>query len=218
VARSQFAHFNYDALVLIWRQQAHGRRLVVGHLRAERFAYDGPDLDMARSLGFTAYPVVPSGAAFAARLPEQGTPEYEALLDTWAVDPAEPDRLFVVAATGAARADDTFELVPYVVTEPGVYFRTELAGFQFYVAAEDLRPLLGARLELEPDPRNRFDPQAVVLRYRGVLLGYLKRVHNQAVLAALQAGLPVAATIELVAPEPLGGVALRVLLGVRFGA
>ncbi|MBV8086685.1 MAG: hypothetical protein JO247_17920 [Chloroflexi bacterium] len=213
---AEFAHFNFNVLALIWRQQAHGRRLVVGHLRGERFAYDGPDLEVARALGFAAYPAAPSAAAFVRRLPAAGTPELAELLQTWAVDPSAGDPLFAVAASGAPRANDTFELIPRIVAGPGAYFRTELAGFQYYVAAEDLRPLVGARLDLEADPRNRFDRHAVVVRYHGVLLGYVKRIHNEAVIAALAAGLHITAMVELVGPEPLGHAGLHVLLGVRF--
>lgn len=64
-----------------------------------------------------------------------------------------------------------------------------LAGFQYYAGAASWNELkVGDVLTLIREPDNPFDPRAVRVEWRGVMLGYLPRAENEAVAAALDRG------------------------------
>lgn len=71
-----------------------------------------------------------------------------------------------------------------------------LAGFQYHAAPALWSELkVGDELDLIREPANPHDARAVRVEWRGMQLGYLPRVENAAVAAAMDRGEPVAARI-----------------------
>jgi hypothetical protein len=72
-----------------------------------------------------------------------------------------------------------------------------LAGSQYYRLDELQRNIrVGDALELEHEPDNRHDRNAVSVRWRGQALGYLPRKENRAVAKAIDDGESVRAAVE----------------------
>jgi hypothetical protein len=77
-----------------------------------------------------------------------------------------------------------------------------LAGFRYHAAAEvwdELR--VGDRLQLEREPGNPHDRNAVSVSWRGRMLGYVPRHENAALAWALDRGASLTARISRLAPE-----------------
>ena len=72
-----------------------------------------------------------------------------------------------------------------------------LAGFRYHAAAE-VWPALGVgdRLELEREPENPHDANAVRVLWRGRVLGYVPRRENAALSWAIERGMPLRARIS----------------------
>ena len=78
-----------------------------------------------------------------------------------------------------------------------------LAGFRYHAAAELWRELrVGDRLELEREPDNPHDANAVVVLWRGHKLGYVPRRENAALAWGLERGAPLRARISALAEHP----------------
>ena len=75
-----------------------------------------------------------------------------------------------------------------------------LAGFRYHAAAELWRELrVGDRLELEREPGNVHDANAVAVLWRGRKLGYVRRRDNAALAWGLDRGTPLRARISALA-------------------
>src|SRR5204862_7871380 len=79
-----------------------------------------------------------------------------------------------------------------------------LAGFRYHAAAAELWPELrvGDALELEREPANAHDANAISVAWRGRKLGYVPRRENAALAWALDRGEPLRARISRLAPHP----------------
>lgn len=78
-----------------------------------------------------------------------------------------------------------------------------LAGSQYYAVGELwLQIRLGDRLALVREPRNRHDPKAVRVEWRGRQLGYVPRAENAAVARALDNGEPLEARVSALRDDP----------------
>ena len=78
-----------------------------------------------------------------------------------------------------------------------------LAGFRYYAAAQVWRELrVGDRLELEREPDNAHDGNAVKVLWRGRVLGYVPRRENAALAWGLERGVPLRARITALAEHP----------------
>lgn len=78
-----------------------------------------------------------------------------------------------------------------------------LAGFRYHAAAELWRELrVGDRLELAREPGNPHDANAVVVLWRGRVLGYVPRRENAALAWGLDRGTPLRARISALAEHP----------------
>ncbi len=77
-----------------------------------------------------------------------------------------------------------------------------LAGFQYHAGAALWERLqVGDVLALIREPENPHDARAVRVEWRGVMLGYLPRVENAAVAAAMDRGEPVVGRIAALVPH-----------------
>ena len=75
-----------------------------------------------------------------------------------------------------------------------------LAGFRYYAAGELWRELrVGDRLELARERDNPHDANAVMVLWRGRVLGYVPRRENAALAWALERGTPLRARISALA-------------------
>jgi hypothetical protein len=95
---------------------------------------------------------------------------------------------------------------PAAAQEPGVRLLVQsspLAGTRFHAALEvwdELR--VGDRLQLEREPDNPFDRNAVSLSWRGRKLGYVPRRDNAALAWGLDRGEPLHARIVRLVRHP----------------
>jgi HIRAN domain len=78
-----------------------------------------------------------------------------------------------------------------------------LAGFRYHAAAGVWRELrVGDRLELAREPDNAHDANAVMVLWRGHVLGYVPRRENAALAWGLDRGTPLRARISALAEHP----------------
>ena len=111
----------------------------------------------------------------------------------------DPRRLWRIAALlflgcGSLHAEESVRLL--VQNSP-------LAGFRYHAGAELWRELrVGDPLELEREPGNPHDANAVVVRWRGRKLGYVPRSENAALAWGLDRGTPLRARISALAEHP----------------
>lgn len=134
--------------------------------------------------------------AFGSRLPGRDRPDFASLVRSWHVDAAADD-VTILAATGGRLPTDMFEFIPVVKPEQGTSFLTDLAGISFYpMSAEFARMPQGTLLELVGNPANSYDAFTVEVRFAGVHVAHIKRVHNECIVRAWSAGLNVRAELE----------------------
>lgn len=112
----------------------------------------------------------------------------------------DPRRVRRIAAglalllSGEARLEERVRLL--VQSSP-------LAGFRYHAAADVWRDLrVGDRLELEREPGNPHDGNAVKVLWRGRVLGYVPRRENAALAWGLDRGTPLRARISALAQHP----------------
>jgi hypothetical protein len=111
----------------------------------------------------------------------------------------DPRRLWRIAALlvlgcGRLHAEESVRLL--VQNSP-------LAGFRYHAGAELWRELrVGDPLELEREPGNPHDANAVVVRWRGRKLGYVPRSENAALAWGLDRGTRLRARISALAEHP----------------
>lgn len=78
-----------------------------------------------------------------------------------------------------------------------------LAGFRHHAASALWTELqVSDALQLDREPNNPHDPQAIAVRWRGQLLGYVPRTENAALAWALDRGEPVTARISRLRDHP----------------
>jgi hypothetical protein len=105
--------------------------------------------------------------------------------------------LGLALCAGGAAAQQTAPSVRVLVQS------SALAGFRYHAAAELWSALrVGDALELEREPANAHDANAVSLSWRGRKLGYVPRRDNAALAWALDRGQPLRARISRLAPHP----------------
>ena len=114
------------------------------------------------------------------------------------MDPRRLWRVAVLLATlaGSVRGEDSSSIRLLVQDSP-------LAGFRFHAAAQvwgELR--VGDRLELEREPGNPHDANAVKVLWRGQTLGYVPRRQNAALAWGLDRGTPLRARISALVEHP----------------
>lgn len=216
----------FDSIKLIWRQLPRTERLVVGTLSRAAdsfmFDYDGPDLERAKELGFDGYPGLPlerapfngqAMAALGARNLSTRREDYDRLATFWRI-PQGADPFVSIGMTSGTLPTDLFEVAAEFKPIPNTEFITSLAGIQFCEGKDLLRESApGVELHLERDPSNTFDANAVKVLWGGGHVAFIKKVHNQAVLRAWDAGLIVMATVE---HAKVNGIVQEVLASIRF--
>jgi hypothetical protein len=78
-----------------------------------------------------------------------------------------------------------------------------LAGFRYHAAGEVWHELrIGDRLELEREPENAHDANAVKVLWRGRILGYVPRRENGAIAWGMDRGTALRARISTLSEQP----------------
>ena len=97
-----------------------------------------------------------------------------------------------------------------------------VAGFSYYEGAFLLPEMkVGSPVELVPDEQNKFDENAVEIRFKGRKIGYLPREENAAIAKILRAGYDIfEGVIQQISPDqhPEHQVRIGIFVKVRKSA
>lgn len=205
--------FDTDKIYLSWRQSQGKRRFIVGELFKENgnyfFKYCIEKLEKAKAEGFDNYPAFPDTnktydkdvlPTFTRRLINPARSDYDKFLKYWCAENHKDNLFAVLGLTGAKLQTDNFEFIAPHYEIPAT-FRTEVAGLH-HTYEEILNELKSIQnyedinLELEAEPKNEHDSNAVKVLYNGNKLGYIKVIHSECVFKALQNNLKAGAKIE----------------------
>jgi len=214
-------------IYLSWQAVDHGQRYIIAELIEKAkgeycFRYiQGNDLEEAKSQGFNGYPAFPdfdkeySNNAidpFVMRLPARARKDLDTLLDYWEIHDRNITDFDLLAITGGKLRTDNFEFIdPHKIKRPN-QFLTELAGFVHHAEDKKLRAIpVGAEVQLERDPGNRWDSYAIKVLYQGKQIGYIKKVHARTISEELARGKQVRVEVK---NFDLNGVVNSVLLKV----
>lgn len=216
-------------IYLSWQATDHGKRCIVAQLVEKapgRYSFryiQGKDLEEAKKLGFDGYPAFPyldqeyTGNVidpFVMRLPARTRTDFNDLLKYWEIHNAEISDFDLLAITGGKLRTDNFEFIDPHKTKRPNQFLTELAGFVYHADDEKLRNIpAGSELQLEREPENQWDPNAVKVLYRGEPIGYIKRVHSQTICEELAKRKTVKAEVKDFA---VNGVVNSILLKITI--
>lgn len=214
---------------LLWKAVKHTVRLVVGELieiceGQYMFRYlSGNDLDEAKNLKFSGYPGFPDFdkeytqnviEAFSARLPARSRGDFQRFLDYWEIEDPDISDFDLLSITGGQLQTDHFEFVDPHETKRSAQFLSELAGFVHYAADSLLRSLeRGTPLQLEPEPDNKWDVNAVKVLHQGERMGYIKKIHARTISNAIKEGQKVFAEIK---NSEVNGVVNSILLKIKI--
>ena len=219
------------SIYLVWKQADHEKRYVVGRLTETDYVYyafsyePGNDLDEAHKKGFQGYPSFPltntkkiydDGViqSFALRLPARTRIDFKHLLEFWEIKNSEISDFDLLSITGGRLPTDNFEFIdPHLFKRPNK-FLTYLAGFKYHADDSILRTLKnGVLVELEREPNNHHDQNAVKVIYMNNKIGYINRVHAATLAAEMDSGKEVKASIKNVEAN---GVIYSVLLRIEL--
>lgn len=121
-------------------------------------------------------------SAFLRRLPPRSRTDFSDYLKSFRISPnAQVSDFALLGLTEAKLPSDGFSLVDEYSDRDGEReLLVELAGHRYY--RDKLRNVLnlGEPVELEAEPSNRYDPNAIVVRYLNEPLGYINRLQASA--------------------------------------
>jgi HIRAN domain len=166
----------------------------------------GPEVEKAKKLGFQGYPAFKLDqqehrqgvlAAFLRRLPPRARPDFDAYKAQFRLksDLGLSD-FALLAYTGARLPSDGFSVVDTLedVRAPSELV-LEIVGHRHWVAKLKSPLRVGEALDLLPEPENPVDKNAVVVKARGDLVGYVNRLQTATFHKLLREG-SVEATLD----------------------
>jgi hypothetical protein len=166
----------------------------------------GPEVEKAKKLGFAGYPAFKLDqqehrqgvlAAFLRRLPPRARPDFDAYKAQFRLkhDLGLSD-FALLAYTGARLPSDGFSVVDTLedVRAPSELL-LEIVGHRHWVAKLKSPLRIGEALDLLPEPENPVDKNAVVVKARGDVVGYVNRLQTVAFHKWLREG-SVEATLD----------------------
>lgn len=191
-------------IYLSWQAIDHGNRYIVAELIEKPngpycFRYiQGKDLEEARKQGFKGYPAftdfnkeytIKAIDPFVMRLPARARDDFKDLLNYWEIRNPKITDFDLLAITGGRLQTDNFEFIDAHQAKRPNQFLTELAGFVHHVDDRKLRDIPpGAKLRLEREPDNKWDPHAVKVFYQEEQIGYIKKVHSNTISEEIDKG------------------------------
>lgn len=121
-------------------------------------------------------------SAFLRRLPPRSRTDFSEYLKSFRISPkAQVSDFALLGLTEAKLPSDGFSLVDeYSDREGKRELLVELAGHRYYRGKLKNALRVGEPVELEAEPSNRYDPNAIVVRYFNEPLGYINRLQASA--------------------------------------
>lgn len=184
-------------LILAWQApdpDGERKRFAVGELTRAgadatlRYA-DGPEIEEAKQLGFVGYPAFkldrrehPNAlSTFMRRLPPRGRTDFTDYMAHFRL-PANVtlSDFALLAYTEAKLPSDGFSLVNSLDDmQMPCEFVLEVAGYRHY--AKKVPPIqIGQVVEVEAEPTNKWDPNAIAIKAGGAIIGYVNRLQTRA--------------------------------------
>ncbi|PXV62681.1 hypothetical protein CLV62_11870 [Dysgonomonas alginatilytica] len=181
---------SFKKIYLSWRPSKGLSRLMVGeiiiHAEVINFRYIKEELNKATKLGFSGYPGLPidkpehlaSLDLFIKRLINTDRSDAEFLLNFWEIDSNyKEDKLYLLAMTQGIMQTDNFEFLANFELKEGLTFVSDVAGLSH--SKFDLTKVkIGSELTFEKENHIK-DKDAVKVLFKGELVGYIKKGHNQ---------------------------------------
>lgn len=182
----------FKKIFLSWRLGKTFSRIMVGTIDSTPsgvvFAYIKEGVEEAKKFGFNGYPGFSLNQMeyqqnvldfFSKRLINMERADTKELLDFWEINPIyKNDILYMLAMTQGKMQTDSFEFLASFMPANGVCFVTDIAGLNF--RNFDLGQIKeGSILSFEREPNNMKDNKAVKVLFKGEVLGYIKRGHNE---------------------------------------
>lgn len=177
-------------IYLIWRSQRHQRRIAVGEINKKNdsytFKYDIKGVKEASKFGFVNYPDFPNLDTeytnvlniFSQRLNDLNRSDIEKYFDFWEIDKQfSNDKYYLLAQTQGILSTDNFEFLAEYYLKRDLAFISEIAGISNYNIKSNFLEI-GESLNWSQEPKNNFDPKAIIVKKGNVKLGYVKIVHN----------------------------------------
>jgi hypothetical protein len=152
---------------------------------------DGPETEQAKKLGFVGYPAFKLDqkehrhgvfAAFLRRLPPRARPDFDAYKAQFRLKPDVALSDFALLAyTGARLPSDGFSVVNTLdeVRAPSELV-LEIVGHRHHVGNLKSPLNVGEALDLVPEPTNKWDKNAIMVKARGETVGYVNRLQTGA--------------------------------------
>lgn len=182
----------FNKIFLSWRLGKTFSRIMVGTIDSTPsgavFSYIREGVEEAKKFGFNGYPGFSLDQMeykqnvldfFSKRLINMERTDTKELLDFWEINPIyKSDILYMLAMTQGKMQTDSFEFLASFMPANGVCFVTDIAGLNF--RNFDLGQIKeGSILSFEREPNNIKDNKAVKVLFKGEVLGYIKRGHNE---------------------------------------
>lgn len=182
----------FKKIFLSWRLGKTYSRIMVGIIEdtptGAVFAYIKEGVEEAQKFGFNGYPGFSLEQSvykqnvldfFSKRLINLERSDTKELLDFWEIDPKyKKNTLYMLAMTQGKMQTDSFEFLASFMPANGVCFVTDIAGINY--RNFDLGKIKeGSILSFEREPNNLIDNKAVKVLFKGELIGYIKRGHNE---------------------------------------
>lgn len=180
-------------IYLTWRKGRGCSRIPVGVITKNSndgvlFSYIESGVKQALKNGFKPYidfPILEKTYTenvvenFGQRLVKSERSDVQKYYDFWEVDPLyKDDKFYMLAHTQGLLATDYFEFIAEYYPVKGLKFVSEICGFsERKIGANTLQ--VGDDLRWELEPNNEYDKFAVKLFKNGLLIGYVKTIHNR---------------------------------------
>jgi hypothetical protein len=180
-------------IYLCWRKGLGERRHIVGILKRNatdgvRFSYFPDGVKAAQKEGFTPYTEFPDlnktydGTAlevFGQRIMKSERSDINDFLSFWEISPKyKTDKYYLLARTQGLNPSDNFEFLADYNPVKGLSFMTDLAGLSKLNLPKGTL-VEGDELSFEKEPENGYDRFAVKVKFKGQLVGYIKKIHSK---------------------------------------
>lgn len=178
-------------IYLIWRQERHQRRIIVGEISPHEggysFKYDLKGVLEANKYGFVNYPDFPKIGItyfnnvleiFSQRLNDLNRSDVEKYYEFWEIDKRFlKDKYYLLAQTQGILSTDNFEFLASYYVKKNLAFISEIAGISNYKVPVDFLKI-GDDLSWSKELNNQYDSNAVLVKKGETKLGYVKKIHN----------------------------------------
>ncbi|WP_448195716.1 HIRAN domain-containing protein [Raoultella planticola] len=189
-------------LWLTWQPLSGGSRYLVGKIDRDREAYtftylsETDDFHVAESKGFLGHPAFPlkdvvhTGNVlepFLRRLPPSKRKDYPVYMKNHFLPyPFVRSDFALLGYTGAKSPADGFCLIPDFGGVQEAEYLAEVAGTRYQKELELADVAVGDSVELIHESDNEYDPNAIAIIHSAGRLGYINKVHCQALLPKIR--------------------------------